>query len=126
MDRDGPGWGPGGGPGHHWGPPGGGHEMFFSLLTMLVVFALLVGIAWVMLRWVRPYLLPRLALLLHSEPAPSALEILRQRYAAGEIDGVTFEQMWERLEASYRPADFGIPAEAIRHPQETWEGRALL
>ena len=30
-----------------------------------------------------------------------ALETLRQRYAAGEIDAVTFEQMRERLEASY-------------------------
>lgn len=34
---------------------------------------------------------------------PSALEILRQRYARGEIDTATFEQMRERLEASNRP-----------------------
>jgi putative membrane protein len=31
---------------------------------------------------------------------PDALEILRQRYASGEIDGTTFDQMRERLEAS--------------------------
>ena len=31
---------------------------------------------------------------------PSALDILRQRYARGEIDAVTFEQMRERLEAT--------------------------
>ena len=31
---------------------------------------------------------------------PAALEILRQRYARGEIDAATFEQMRERLEAS--------------------------
>ncbi|MFL5624123.1 MAG: SHOCT domain-containing protein, partial [Ktedonobacteraceae bacterium] len=30
----------------------------------------------------------------------SAIEILRQRYARGEIDGATFEQMRERIEAS--------------------------
>ena len=30
---------------------------------------------------------------------PNALEILRQRYALGEIDDVTFENMRERLEA---------------------------
>ena len=33
----------------------------------------------------------------------SALEILRQRYARGEIDATTYEQMRERLEASSRP-----------------------
>ena len=31
---------------------------------------------------------------------PSALEILRQRYARGEIDAATFEQMRERLQAT--------------------------
>jgi putative membrane protein len=30
----------------------------------------------------------------------SALDILRERYARGEIDATTFEQMRERLEAS--------------------------
>ena len=34
---------------------------------------------------------------------PSALDILRQRYARGEIDAVTFDQMRERLEASSGP-----------------------
>jgi uncharacterized membrane protein len=34
---------------------------------------------------------------------PSALDILRQRYARGEIDAVTFEQMRERLEATTGP-----------------------
>lgn len=36
---------------------------------------------------------------------PNALEILRQRYARGEIDGTTFDQMRERLEGSGRPRD---------------------
>jgi putative membrane protein len=31
---------------------------------------------------------------------PSAMEILRQRYACGEIDATTFEQMRKRLQAS--------------------------
>jgi uncharacterized membrane protein len=36
---------------------------------------------------------------------PNALEILRRRYARGEIDATTFEQMRERLESSGRPRD---------------------
>ena len=36
---------------------------------------------------------------------PNALEILRRRYARGEIDGTTFDQMRERLESSGRPRD---------------------
>jgi len=34
---------------------------------------------------------------------PSALDILRQRYARGEIDAATFDQMRERLEATTAP-----------------------
>jgi putative membrane protein len=34
---------------------------------------------------------------------PSALEILRQRYARGEIDAATYEQMRERLEGTTGP-----------------------
>jgi putative membrane protein len=34
----------------------------------------------------------------------SAIEILRQRYARGEVDAETYQQMLERLQASY-PAD---------------------
>ena len=32
--------------------------------------------------------------------SPSAVEIVRQRYARGEIDEATFQQMLERLQAS--------------------------
>ena len=35
---------------------------------------------------------------------PSAMEILRQRFARGEIDAATFEQMRERLESSSGPS----------------------
>ncbi len=34
----------------------------------------------------------------------SAMEILRQRYARGEIDATTYEQMRERLESSNGPS----------------------
>ncbi|MBA2678247.1 MAG: SHOCT domain-containing protein [Ktedonobacteraceae bacterium] len=33
----------------------------------------------------------------------SAMEILRQRYARGEIDAVTFDQMRERMQATEQP-----------------------
>jgi putative membrane protein len=41
----------------------------------------------------------------HGTPPtqPSALEILRQRYARGEIDAATYENMRERLENSGGP-----------------------
>ncbi|QBD75358.1 SHOCT domain-containing protein [Ktedonosporobacter rubrisoli] len=43
----------------------------------------------------------------HEEPrrpgGPDAMEALRQRYARGEIDTTTFEQMRERLGGSNRP-----------------------
>jgi uncharacterized membrane protein len=35
----------------------------------------------------------------------SALDILRQRYARGEIDAITYEQMCERLSDTDRPKD---------------------
>jgi uncharacterized membrane protein len=38
-----------------------------------------------------------------GQPAPTALEILQQRYARGEIDATTYEQMRERLEGSSEP-----------------------
>jgi putative membrane protein len=36
---------------------------------------------------------------------PSAVEILRQRYARGEIDDTTYQQMLERLQASTTPSE---------------------
>jgi putative membrane protein len=39
---------------------------------------------------------------LASPPDRLAMEILRQRYARGEIDAATFDQMRERVEASAR------------------------
>ena len=68
-------------------------NLLWLVLIGLCIFAL---VRWLAARspmrdnWHRPV----------SPPEPSALEILRQRYARGEIDTATFELMRERLEAS--------------------------
>lgn len=68
---------------------------------MILWIALLGVLVWALLRW-----LDRRANGARPQgpatPAhgPSALEILQQRFARGEIDAATFEQMRERLEGS--------------------------
>jgi putative membrane protein len=95
--RPGPPWGDGYHWGHAWGAGGP-----VSLLTTLWWLVLLAGLAWLAWWWLGPHLRPWLASLFdHETVPPSALEILRQRYASGEIDSETFEHMQERLEASY-------------------------
>lgn len=74
------------------------------LLGTLFWIALLVVLVWALLHW----LTTRNAFIMGYQPTPppyqqSAGEILRQRYARGEIDDVTFQQMRERLEASTLP-----------------------
>ena len=103
--------------GHHWGY-NPGPAMFLSVLTTVFWVALLIGLAWILLRWILPYILPVIADIFSWPPAenPPALEILRQRYAAGEIDAVTFEQMRERLEASYQQEDYGFPPDSNSYP----------
>ena len=108
MHRFGHHWMRGGhGFGPHWMPGsdgfGGWHSMLFSTLSTLFLMALCIGLAWALLQWVLPYLLPmRDGPFSSPLEGPSSLEILRRRYAEGAIDAVTFEQMRERLEASYQ------------------------
>jgi uncharacterized membrane protein len=77
-----------------WGY-GYGWPMIGMLIWNLVWLGLLALLIWLLVRWIfrattRPHL---------PVDQPSAVEILRQRYARGEIDATTFEQMRERLEA---------------------------
>jgi uncharacterized membrane protein len=71
-------------------------KIFWIVILGLLVFALL--------RW---FSLRRRQIPVYqfgaSTAQPSALEILRQRYARGEIDATTYEQMRERLEAPVPP-----------------------
>ena len=105
--------------GHPWGQgydPGmiastHGPGMLVSTLSTVLWIVLFIGLAWALLRWIGPYIMPIIADIFDLEPAdPPALEILRQRYAAGEIDAVTFEQMRERLEASYQQGEHRHPS----------------
>ena len=63
--------------------------------------ALISGVIWALFHWLH---VPGVPLTTYQPVnGPSALEILSQRYARGEIDTNTFEQMRERLEAAQRP-----------------------
>jgi putative membrane protein len=73
---------------------GYGLLMFFGMTLWVVLLALLI---WALIRWLNRRTGPG------QQPSPaehSALEILRQRYARGEIDQTTFEQMRERLQGT--------------------------
>ena len=107
--------------GHHMAAngisPGSGlwSGTLLSALSTVLWIALFIGLAWALLRWVFPYIRPIMtgiiADIFGMEPVDTPpLEILRQRYAAGEIDAVTFEQMRERLEASYHQEEQRRPS----------------
>lgn len=86
-----------------WGYYGSGlgwGGILLMTLSMLFWFAVLGVLIWALVRWITRYSAPRL---LPPIQAMSAREILEQRFARGEIDVATFEQMRERLEASQRP-----------------------
>jgi putative membrane protein len=70
---------------------GAGAIFFLAALGLIV---------WLLVRWLDPRRAG--ARNLSSAPpenGPTAQEILRQRYARGEIDATTYEQMRERLGA---------------------------
>jgi putative membrane protein len=79
--------------------------MGFWPLFPLLWIVLLVCIAGGVIRWAKfggrrgAFYGPGIS----ASVQPSALEILSQRYARGEIDSETFDQMRERLESVNRP-----------------------
>src|SRR5437667_5253024 len=75
--------------------------LFLAKFFWIVILALFIG---VMIRRFSFRHAQRYAYTYGTPSAqPSALDILRQRYARGEIDAVTFDQMRERLEATTGP-----------------------
>lgn len=95
-----------------WGP-GYGWAGFGMMLFWTLVFLALVGLmVWAIARGWQSRNLP-----MQPPPGtrppqeePSALEILRRRFARGEIDAATYEAMRERLEASRESERPPIPS----------------
>lgn len=77
-----------------------GH-FFWIILLALLIMGLVRGFGY--RRWHAPLYPYRSGFPPMQYGQPSALDILRQRYARGEIDATTFEQMRERLEATEAP-----------------------
>jgi putative membrane protein len=85
--------------GYGFGTPGAG--MTAWMIISSVLWLVIVGVAvWALVRWLNT----RGPVASHPSTSgtagPSAQEILRQRYACGEIDEATFERMQARLMAS--------------------------
>jgi putative membrane protein len=92
------------------------------LLTTIFLIAVLVVLVWALIRWINGRTTGSVPPYTSVPPSgPSALEILRQRYARGEIDTATYEQMRERLEASSPPGYQRSDSASI-----SWEKRACF
>jgi len=81
--------------GHMW--DGGWHVWFFGPLMMVFWLAILVGVVVLVLRLlgiIGPGSKPR------ARPGSDALDVLRERFARGEIDKAEFEERRTLLEGS--------------------------
>ncbi len=84
-----------------WGYNFGWGDMLLMSFGSILWIALLVVLVWAVIRWLeRRTTTPAPPAPGTPSSSPSALEILQQRYARGEIYAATYEQMRERLVAS--------------------------
>lgn len=84
-----------------WGYDFGWGGMLLMSFGSILWIALLVVLVWAVIRWLERRTTTPTSLAQETPTSsPSALEILQQRYARGEIDTATYEQMRERLVAS--------------------------
>jgi len=80
-----------------WGYGFGWGWLMMSFGSILWI-ALLAVLVWALIRWLERKSSAAVPPSTGTTPSgPSALEILQQRYARGEIDTATYEQMRERL-----------------------------
>ena len=87
-----------------WGNDFSWSSIFLISFGTALWVALLVALVWALiLRINKGTTIPAPPFTSAPPAGPSALEILSQRYARGEIDAATFEQMRERLEALSAP-----------------------
>jgi putative membrane protein len=78
--------------------------MMLGMVFWNLLWLALLGLAvWALVRWLLRSTAHERSQVLLPPTEPSALETLRRRYARGEIDALTFEQMRERLQATYEP-----------------------
>lgn len=85
--------------GYGYGTPSAGMTTWMIISSIL--WLVIVGIAvWALVRWLTAHRPASSQTPSSAAASPSALEILRQRYARGEIDEPTFERMHTRLTAA--------------------------
>lgn len=82
-----------------WGYYDNGGMVVWAIISSLFWLGLAAVAVWALVRWLSRASRPT------SPPTaqPSALDILKARYAHGEIDAATFQQMRADLEAPQTP-----------------------
>ena len=84
TDPDRYGWGP-----HMMGWGGGWYGMIFGPIFMILVLALVIAVAVLLVRWLGG---SSFTATLQQPPARTPLDILKERFARGEIDRQEFEE----------------------------------
>jgi putative membrane protein len=73
---------------------------WWMIISSLIWLGLIAVAVWAFARWANRPSQPDSSHRSNFPPAQSAIEILRQRFARGEIDSNTFERMQRELDAS--------------------------
>jgi putative membrane protein len=84
TDPDRYGWGP-----HMMGWGGGWYGMIFGPIFMIIVLALVIAVAVLLVRWLGG---PALTAAPYQPAARTPFDILKERFARGEIDKEEFEE----------------------------------